>query len=136
MSKVFVYGTLLVPSVMQAVTGQTFESDKAILHNYARYKVKGHVFPGIIETENQSVEGILYKDVDKVILQRLNVFESYIYYRKEVMVSLANHKHVPAYTYVIAPEFEDKLTGLAWELEEFTQFHLEKYMERICKTGL
>jgi len=136
MNKVFVYGTLLVPSVMQAVTGQTIEYDKAILHRYARYKIKGHVFPGIIETENQSVEGILYKDVDKVILQRLNVFESYIYYQKEVMVNLANHKHVPAYAYVIAPEFEDRLTGQAWELEEFTQFHLEKYVERIRKTGL
>ncbi len=136
MSKVFVYGTLLVPLVMQAVTGQTFKYDKAILHSYARYKVKGHVFPGIIETENQAVEGILYKDVDEVILQRLNVFESHIYYRKEVMVSLANHKHVPAYAYVIAPEFEDKLTGQAWELEEFTQYHLEKYMERIRKISL
>ncbi len=136
MSKVFVYGTLLVPLVMRAVTGQTFKYDKAILHSYARYKIKGHVFPGIIETENQSVEGILYKDVNEVILQRLNVFESYIYYRKEVVVSLANHEHVPAYAYVIAPEFENRLTGQAWELEEFTQYHLEKYVERIRKTGL
>ncbi len=37
---VFTYGTLMLPSVMESVTGRRFSSRKATLDGYARFRVK------------------------------------------------------------------------------------------------
>jgi gamma-glutamylcyclotransferase (GGCT)/AIG2-like uncharacterized protein YtfP len=130
-NKIFAYGTLLVPSVMKVVTGQSFAFEHATLQGYARYKIKGHTFPGIIESTNQSVEGIVYNAIDEASLQRLDAFESDVYYRKKVMVTLGNHEQTLAYTYVIAPEHSNLLTDQDWDLEQFQQDHLPTYLKRI-----
>jgi len=116
---------------MEAVTGHTFNFENAILQGYARYVIKGQTFPGIIATDNQSVTGIVYDTIDEVSLQRLDKFESDVYYRKEVTVILDNRSQVPAYTYVIAPEHSSLLTGIDWDPVQFQEKHLDAYIRRI-----
>ncbi len=58
---IFAYGTLMIPSVMYAVTGRHFRSQKAILKDYARFTVKGESYPGIIPVMNAITEGKIYK---------------------------------------------------------------------------
>lgn len=130
-ARLFAYGTLIVPSVLQAVTGQTYAYDVASLPGYARYLIKGQVFPGIIAADNNSVEGIVYHDIDTNALMRMDAFESDVYERKQVLVALQNNQQLPAYTYVMSCEYEYLLTDQPWDIEVFKLKHLADYLKRI-----
>ncbi len=68
---IFACGTLLIPSVMYAVTAREFRFNNAILRGYAPFTVKGETYPGIIPITDAITEGIIYFDVDK---SRVSVF--------------------------------------------------------------
>ena len=129
--KVFAYGTLIVPAVLQVVTGQSYTQNPAKLPGYARYLIKGQVFPGIIAADNSSVEGVVYHDIDATALQRLDDFESNVYIREEVLVTLENKHSPPAYAYVMSSEHEDLLSDQPWDIEVFIFKHLAEYLKRI-----
>ena len=78
-ARLFVYGTLELSEVMLAVTGQTFESEEAILDGYARGLLRGEEFPGIVPDSDARTRGILYRGIDSLSLRRL-----YISDRREV----------------------------------------------------
>ena len=127
----FVYGTLMVPAVMQAVTGRLFESVPATLSGYTRYRVKRHVYPGIIPTEFGYVDGLLCRAVDADSLQRLDAFESEVYDRRNVLVHLADNDKVEAFTYIIAQRYKHLLSNDDWSLARFEQQHLSRYLAGI-----
>ncbi|MGD8894123.1 MAG: gamma-glutamylcyclotransferase [Desulfobacterales bacterium] len=78
---IFAYGTLMIPSLMYAVTARHFGSQKAILRNYARFTVKGESYSGIIPVTDAITEGIIYFNVDELSLRRLDTFEGDLYQR-------------------------------------------------------
>ena len=127
----FVYGTLMVPAVMQAVTGRSFRSVPATLGGYARYFIKRQVYPGIIARENFSVDGLLYYAIDAECMQRLDIFESEVYRRSKVLVKLADGSEEDAFAYIVSPQFEHLLSGNSWDLEQFKQQHLPRYLAGI-----
>ena len=85
---IFAYGTLMIPSVMVAVTGRHFRSQKANLRNYARFTVKGESYPGIIPLTDAITEGIIYFNVNKFSLEQLDIFEGDLYERTHVRVEI------------------------------------------------
>ena len=131
MNRIFVYGTLLIPAVMEAVTGKTFAFEHATLPGYARYRIKGQTFPGITRVENRHVKGIIYKAVDEPSLHRLDDFESDVYYRGQVKVTLENGRRVSAHAYIMAPDHAGLLTDQHWDLEQFIQDHLCSYIKQM-----
>ena len=68
-----------ISSVMYAVTGRHFRSQKAILRDYARFTVKGESYPGIIPVTNAITEGKIYLNVDEPSLEQLDIFEGDLY---------------------------------------------------------
>lgn len=130
-NNLFVYGTLLVPAVMQAVTGRAFKCANATLTGFVRYQVRGQVFPGIIRHNDMEVEGAVYFSIDTDSLQRLDIFESDIYSREAVTVKLDNNRLITAYTYTVSPGHKNILTNRAWDLEQFKQEHLATYLVHI-----
>jgi gamma-glutamylcyclotransferase (GGCT)/AIG2-like uncharacterized protein YtfP len=50
----FVYGTLMAPEVLNLLIKRVPESRAATLKGYARYRVKGQVFPAIIPSMPES----------------------------------------------------------------------------------
>lgn len=131
MNRIFVYGTLLIPAVMEAVTGKSFTFEYATLPGYARYRIKGQTFPGITRAENQNVKGIVYTAVDEQSLRQLDDFESDVYYRGQVTVILEGDRRVSAYTYIILPVYTGLLTDNEWDLEQFKQDHLHSYLKQM-----
>ena len=71
---IFAYGTLMIPSVMHMVTARHFRSQKAILKDYARFRVKGESYPGIIPVTDAITEGIIYFNVNEFIKKDLEMF--------------------------------------------------------------
>ena len=83
---IFTYGSLLFTEIMQAVTGKLFPSQSAVLRDYARYRVRGANYPGIVPAPGLSVEGQLYQDVDQAAVEHLDFFEGDLYRRISVDV--------------------------------------------------
>jgi gamma-glutamylcyclotransferase (GGCT)/AIG2-like uncharacterized protein YtfP len=125
----FVYGTLMIPSVMYAVTVRKFRFIDAILRGYARYTVKGESYPGIIPVTDRVTEGIIYFDVDKWSLERLDAFEGDLYQRTRILAETERGEMHSAETYAIKPEYRDCLSAKKWDVKEFSQKDLESFLE-------
>lgn len=125
---IFTYGTLMIPSVMNAVTAAFFRSQKAILKGYARFTVKGQSFPGIIAVPDAITDGIIYFDVDKSSLQRLDAFEGDLYKRTPLRVESQGGEMLPAEAYVIRRKYKDYLSLQKWDVNEFIQNGLAAFL--------
>jgi len=126
---ILAYGTLMIPEVMYAVTARKFRFEKAILRGYARFRVKGESYPGIIPVTDAMTEGIIYLDVDEWSLERLDEFEGDLYQRTPVRVETEEREIRDAETYVIKPEYRGCLSSKKWNVTEFSQKHLKAFLE-------
>ena len=125
---VFTYGTLMISSVMEAVTGRRFASQNAILHGYARFRLEGATYPGLIPQENAITDGVLYLNVDPSSLARLDAFEGAFYNRVRVEVEVETGALLPSAVYVVAPPHRHRLTPEAWRLDDFRRAHLAAFL--------
>ncbi len=130
MASVFTYGTLQVPAVMTAVTGNSFPFVDAVLHGFRRFKIRNRVYPAIVPDESASTRGILYTNIDTASLVLLDEFEDILYTRQTVSVNLSA-SITTAYAYVLADTYKDRLSGQEWSLREFEEEYLRSYLQRI-----
>ena len=126
---IFTYGTLMIPSVMHAVTNRPFPSQKAVLKGYARFTVTGESYPGIIPASDAVTQGLIYNDVDAKSLERLDEFEGDLYQRTSVRVETVKKDILNADTYVIKPEYRGCLSFQEWHVKEFARKHLETFLK-------
>jgi len=115
----FAYGTLMCEDIMLAVTGQRFSRNAGFLRDYQRRRIKGEVYPGLIPKPGGIVEGIVYRDVSDAAWDLLDAFEGEMYQRQIVRVSIEDSTSLEAHTYVIRPEFKDRLGSGEWDFEKF-----------------
>jgi gamma-glutamylcyclotransferase (GGCT)/AIG2-like uncharacterized protein YtfP len=125
----FVYGTLMIPTVMYAVTGRKFHFVNAILRGYARYTVKGESYPGIVPVINAVTKGIIYLDVDELSFKRLDEFEGDLYQRTPITAGTEKGEIFNAETYIIKPKYRNCLCSTEWNAKEFSQNHLETFLK-------
>jgi len=71
----FVYGTLRHPGIWAAVVPNPYASLPAFLQGYVALRVRDADYPGLVEREGNSVEGLVYLDVSGDDLRRLDRFE-------------------------------------------------------------
>jgi len=125
----FAYGTFLIPEVMYAVTTRKFRFENAILRGYARFKMKGELYPGIIPITDAVTKGIIYFDVDELSLERLDAFEGDLYQRTPILAEMKSGEIFNVEAYVIKPKFRNYLSSSEWNIKEFTQKHLEAFLK-------
>jgi gamma-glutamylcyclotransferase (GGCT)/AIG2-like uncharacterized protein YtfP len=125
----FVYGTLMIPSVMYAVTGRKFRIVDAILRGYARYTVKGEYYPGIVPATDAVTEGVIYLDVDELSIKQLDEFEGDLYRRTPIPAETGKGEIFNAETYIIKPKYRNCLSSIVWNMKEFSQNHLEAFLK-------
>lgn len=127
----FTYGTLTLPEVMQAVTGQIFPATDALLPGYERFCLVDRLYPGIIRTGQQSTLGRIYFDIDPISLHRLDYFEGDLYSRQAVTVVLPEHSTLYADTYVVPSSQRNQLSSQAWSAEQFRRLHLPQFLVQV-----
>jgi len=125
---VFTYGTLEVPEVMEAVTGQVFDSAIAIAEGYVRYLLKERIYPGMTSVSGQTTSGRVYFDVSRQALMLLDEFEDEIYVRQLISVRTDEGHRFNAYAYIIEPKDCAVLSINPWERERFVKDHLASYL--------
>lgn len=52
-----------------------YKSEVAFLKNYTRKQVKNNSYPGLLFTEGNNLQGILYRNIEKEDLEILHHFE-------------------------------------------------------------
>ncbi|WP_051309920.1 gamma-glutamylcyclotransferase family protein [Desulfogranum japonicum] len=124
----FCYGTLQSPMVMKAVVGAAFSGKEAVLHGFARYRIKKTEYPAITAEEGSSVNGKMYWDLDEDAIAKLDAFEGDKYERVPVKVTVAGGEVIDAYAYAIKPEYRKLLSGDPWDFDRFLQNGLERWI--------
>lgn len=130
MPHVFVYGTLLVPEMMYAVTGKHFELTPATAPGFRRAYLAGRVYPGITASaEHDQVEGAIYRDLDPESIHRLDYFEGDEYVRESLEVTLVDGTKLTADSYVVPTSQCHLMTDTAWDLATFQSSDLAGFLE-------
>ncbi len=104
--------------IMLAVTGLPFRGVRGLLRDYHRGPIYGEVYPGIIPRKGGIVEGLVYRNLPEDAWKRLDAFEGEMYYRTAVAIELDDRSE-QAQTYVVRPEFENRVAPAFWSFEEF-----------------
>jgi len=115
----FAYGTLQHPDIISYVIGRIPDGEPGILHNFARYSIKGENFPGLLPKAESQTDGTLFRDIKGQEWTRLDEYESDLYERQTVELHLSSGERVKAEAYVIPPENTHFLTEKLWSLDEY-----------------
>ena len=126
---VFAYGSLMIPAVMRAVTGCDFLSISASLQDYARYRVRGESYPGIVPEKGALTRGILYLNVDCSSVERLDDFEGEWYVRTPVKIKTPAGRLLPAEAYVFEEKHRNLLSSVGWDIKTFEIKHLKAFLQ-------
>jgi gamma-glutamylcyclotransferase (GGCT)/AIG2-like uncharacterized protein YtfP len=128
----FVYGTLLLPAVIEALIGRVPDQLPATLLDYRRYRLAGKVFPAITSEPNARVDGLVYRGLDPQELMIVDAFESSIYTRRRVDAQTLLTQVVTADAYVLADGNERMLQQAPpWLLDDFAAHSGPRYI-RMC----
>jgi gamma-glutamylcyclotransferase (GGCT)/AIG2-like uncharacterized protein YtfP len=130
----FAYGTLIFPAVIQSVIGRVPTSRPATIQGYRRLEVTGESFPGLIQGDGASIEGLLYFDLGKDEWERLTAFEDDFYDLEEVTVFSAQGT-VHALAYIVPPARKSLLSEEAWDPEDFRNNHLVQFSRSRAPDG-
>ncbi len=128
-NRLFCYGTLQLPEVMKAVTGQTYHGVSARLPGYAIYRVKDVEYPGVIEAPDNKTSGVLYRGVSDEDLKVLDLFEGELYERSLLEVKAKDGKSYHAWVYVISLKNRTYLTQETWHLKTFMKKGFDTFMK-------
>jgi gamma-glutamylcyclotransferase (GGCT)/AIG2-like uncharacterized protein YtfP len=123
----FAYGTLALPSVLEALLARPVGGVPATLMGWKRYRVQGALYPAVVAAPGASTPGVLYLGLAADEISLLDRFEGALYVRRTLEIS-AERGRRGAQVYVLAPGSEDALTRDAWELREFAERHADRYV--------
>jgi len=127
----FVYGTLLVPEILDTVTGRgDWKSEPAELPGHAIFRVRNRDFPGIVKSDHARTPavGSLIFDVDEQSLARLDAYEDDFYTRESVLVLPEAGSPVRAEIYLVPESLaRHYLSDEVWTLEWFMKNRFETY---------
>jgi gamma-glutamylcyclotransferase (GGCT)/AIG2-like uncharacterized protein YtfP len=129
--RLFCYGTLQFPAVMERVCGNHYPGVPAVLENFVCYTLREHSYPGIRPQPGASTPGLLYTGLGQAQLARLDAFENDCYRRERVVVSDAAERSCAAWAYVLQPQAYRLLSGEDWDRAWFERFYLRDYLQSI-----
>lgn len=133
--RIFCYGTLLFPEVMRAVTGGEFASIPATASGWARYRVRGEVFPALVPEAGARTPGAVFSGLDARSLAALDAFEGPLYARRILDLECADGARVEAHAWVLAAGCEAEVTRESWDPEAFACGELRAYLAQVAASG-
>ncbi len=124
-TNLFVYGTLLYPELVYALTGKQFRTVDAILEDHQRLSIKHRSYPAVIPSKGARVNGKIIKDVDEASLAKIDFYEDKEYLRKHI-----NIQNQPVQVYIYDGKIA-KLKDNDWDADSFYRNHFNFYLKKI-----
>ena len=126
----FVCGVLVLPEVMQNVTGRTFRVEGASLHGYAQLGIEHDAQAALLPFPDCATEGVVCYDLDEAAVASIDAFHGRVFERVEVTVEAESGKWVEAESYVVRLSKKKLLhAGRSWSGYEFRKKHLKQFLE-------
>ena len=123
MYSLFAYGTLVIEEIMEGVTDKHFHGVNAVIHDFARFRIRNVTYPGIVPHKGGLVNGTLYCGIDRDALTKIDDFEGDLYERIPVTVFTEDGKPCEAFTYVVKDTYRGIVTDEEWDIDEFMELH-------------
>jgi len=127
----FCYGSLEFAEVMRAVTGRDFAGEPATLDGFARYRVRGADYPGLVPEPGARTEGTLFAGLDAEALATLDRFEGALYERGTSDVRKRDGGSAAAQVYVVRESQRHVLSSAPWDKEAFAHDRLAAFLRRL-----
>lgn len=123
----FAYGSLAFPEVLKKFRNRHHTMIDATLHDFKLMTIRRDIFPTIIPSEGDKVDGKIIFNVEDDFLEDLDDYEGDEYKRVKVKLETDNGE-IDAHTYVNRDkDYSDLEDG--WDKEQFRKFHLEDLLE-------
>jgi gamma-glutamylcyclotransferase (GGCT)/AIG2-like uncharacterized protein YtfP len=128
--RLFCYGTLQIPEVLEAVIGHPLRGIRAVLPGYAAYQVRRAEYPGLVRSPGNKTSGRLYRDVSLMELNVLDRFEGRLYRRQPHIILKNSGQRIQAWVYMVAPGRQKQVTAKPWHLDRFLRTGYQRFMRR------
>jgi gamma-glutamylcyclotransferase (GGCT)/AIG2-like uncharacterized protein YtfP len=126
---IFTYGSLMYIRVWEKVVRGRYDSAEATVCGFARKKVIGESYPGLIRaSEDSTVTGLLYYDVSDPDLGLLDNFEGEYYERIEIPCILPGGSVRPANTFLFKRAYSHLLDNDDWNPLEFNEDCIDRFI--------
>jgi gamma-glutamylcyclotransferase (GGCT)/AIG2-like uncharacterized protein YtfP len=129
----FTYGTLMFPEIWRRVVGCDFFAAPATLAGYAVYRVTNGVYPVMVAADPEAqVRGLIYFDVDAASVVLLDEYESDLYERVPVVMTVENRR-IECEAYVLPESRRSYASDEPWNAERFKREALADYLRRLTE---
>jgi len=127
----FVYGSLQLDEVVEAVIGRRCPARPATLPGYRRRLLRDRSYPGVLPDSQASTEGVLLDGLSAEELAVLDRFEGEPYERRVASLRLAPvAAPQAAFVYVVRDDFAALMTDVPWDLDRFRAESLPGFLEQ------
>jgi gamma-glutamylcyclotransferase (GGCT)/AIG2-like uncharacterized protein YtfP len=127
LDRLFCYGTLCMPEVMQHIIGREISPVPAVLEDYTCYLLRDQRYPAAVAAEGAALEGLVYSGLTGLELMRLDRYEGVEYRRLRVSVMTLEGRRMHAWVYILRPQYEGKLSDRKFNLENFLETEAQEY---------
>ena len=128
--RLFCYGTLQIPEVLEAVIGHPLQGAHAVLPGYTAYQVRRAEYPGLVRSPGNKTYGRLYRDVTPMELNVLDRFEGRLYRRQPQVIVKDSGQRIQAWVYMVAPGRQKQVSAKPWHLDRFLRTEYRRFMRR------
>lgn len=127
----FTYGTLQFQEVMKILLGKSIEYEDLSIKGFKRRRLKGEVFPAVINSDSERVSGRVYFGITEEDFLILNKFEGDYYSPVTINIETKRIGKTLAIIYVLREEFFSFFSSEEWEVNHFSKTHLDAYLSSI-----
>ncbi|UCD49484.1 MAG: gamma-glutamylcyclotransferase [Phycisphaerales bacterium] len=125
----FTYGSLMFEQVWSRLAQGHYVRRPARLHGFARRNVRHDVYPVVFRSQDSDwVDGMIYLDITKEDINRLDHFEGQFYDRREHMIIVEGSERITAAVYVLKDHYDHIISGDEWDPARFTREGLAVFL--------
>lgn len=128
MIHIFTYGSLMFDEIWSGVVEGTYDRLDGTLFGFERKSIRNEHYPAVIPGPiTSSVEGVLYLDIQKEDLLRLDSFEGSFYRRQTVQIQTDNNIFA-AEAYILDPSYRHVLSDETWDPKRFEAEGIQSFI--------
>jgi len=131
--RLFCYGTLQLPTVLEAVIERRLRGMRAALTGYGAFWVRRAEYPGLRRLPGRTAWGLLYQELSWPELDVLDRFEGHLYQRRHLVVRRVDGRRIQAWVYMPAAGRHRQLTAIPWNLNRFRRSAYPRFMQRFVR---